>query len=481
MIYLKKSSLRAAVFDESGQITVWLSLCFLVFLALYLVCLRSVQKQYRRQQAEQAVEAGMFSLFSEYEPHLLERYDLFCLDLSFAGGVQRDDQLCSRLWKHMAGQLADAAGEFPEGLELQGVFIQDPERLTDGGGAVFYQQAVRIMKEKSGISMAQDWILQQEFREKAEKESERFQEDCEKYEGVVQNYEEGEEGEMDAEAWQWDGLRDSFLCSMAIPGHQEISGKAVNLTEAPSVRPLSVGSGNADGTEGNLMEKQWFISYLCEYLPQAQEVLAEAEEKYGEERWLDYQMEYVLCGHASDQENLEQVILQILLLREGVNYVFLLSHPEYSDQAQTLAVLLAGLTGNAELINGLKQLILLGWAYGESVVELRQLLAGYELSVWKTEENWQVPLSGLLALIGDPGKYDTQDRKQQGMGYEAYLRMFLTLLSSETLAMRTLDVIEGELQLMDGCSRIHVDHCADRLTARIWFEDIYLERTYGYE
>ena len=90
-------------------------------------------------------------------------------------------------------------------------------------------------------------------------------------------------------------------------------------------------------------------------------------------------------------------------------------------------------------------------------------------------------MSGLLALIGDPGKYDTQDRKQQGMGYEAYLRMFLTLLSSETLAMRTLDVIEGELQLMDGCSRIHVDHCADRLTARIWFEDIYLERTYGYE
>lgn len=47
--------------------------------------------------------------------------------------------------------------------------------------------------------------------------------------------------------------------------------------------------------------------------------------------------------------------------------------------------------------------------------------------------------------------------------------------------MRTLDVVEGELQRIDGCSRIHVDHCADRLTARIWFEDIYLERTYGYE
>lgn len=174
MIYLKKSSLRAAVSDESGGITAWLSLCFLVFLALYLACLQSVQRQYRRQQAEQAVEAGMFSLFSEYEPHLLERYDLFCLDLSFAGGVQRDDWLCSRLWKHMAGQLADAAGKFPEGLEPQGIFIQDPERLTDDGGAVFYQQAVRIMKEKSGVSLAQDWIRQQEFREQAGKKRNVF-------------------------------------------------------------------------------------------------------------------------------------------------------------------------------------------------------------------------------------------------------------------------------------------------------------------
>ncbi len=57
----------------AGQITVWTALCFLVFLGLYLVCLQSVQKQYQKKQAEQAVETGMFSLFSEYEPHLLKQ------------------------------------------------------------------------------------------------------------------------------------------------------------------------------------------------------------------------------------------------------------------------------------------------------------------------------------------------------------------------------------------------------------------------
>ena len=113
MIYLKKSSLRAAVSDESGGITAWLSLCFLVFLALYLACLQSVQRQYRRQQAEQAVEAGMFSLFSEYEPHLLERYDLFCLDLSFAGGVQRDDWLCRPPVEAYGRSAGGCSGQIP--------------------------------------------------------------------------------------------------------------------------------------------------------------------------------------------------------------------------------------------------------------------------------------------------------------------------------------------------------------------------------
>ena len=36
-----------------------------------------------------------------------------------------------------------------------------------------------------------------------------------------------------------------------------------------------------------------------------------------------------------------------------------------------------------------------------------------------------------------------------------------TIQSSETLAMRGLDIIEGQLQKNAGCERIHVDHCID--------------------
>ncbi|MDE6896377.1 MAG: hypothetical protein K2P43_09385, partial [Lachnospiraceae bacterium] len=226
-----------------------------------------------------------------------------------------------------------------------------------------------------------------------------------------------------------------------------------------------------------IIQKQWFISYLCEYMNHAQEMLPKART----EGYLDYQLEYIIAGKSSDQENLGDVIGRLLLIREGMNYVFLLTHPALREKAELLSLVLAGMTGNGGLIKSLEQLILLGWAYGESLVEVRQLLQGYELVAVKTEADWQVSLSGLLPALSDPGRYDTQVQRQDGISYETCLRIFLMLQPAETLSMRAIDVIEGEVRQMDGFLKLHLDHCVDYLTAQIWMEDLYLERSYGYE
>jgi hypothetical protein len=454
---------------QSGQITVWLALGFLVFLTLYLACLQSIQKQSQRRWAEQATENGMFSLFSEYEPHLLEKYGLFYLDASFQSGTEKQDELCSHLWQFTDRNLT-------ESLELQGVNVKNLVRATDAGGAVFYQQAIQVMKERSGADLLEDLVFTDSQMEEYEENSQKFQEDLETYRDSVENYED-EDDELEDEAYEWDGLTDSFTLSMAIPDTFTLSGKSVNLQSVPSHRTLSIGTGKATGNENGLIQKQWFLSYLDQYLTDAQEMLPEEST----DSYLDYQREYVLFGNASDQKNLEQAIQRILLIREGVNYVFLLNHPEYSDKADTLAFLLAGLTGNEVLIDSVKHLILLGWAYGESLVEVRQLLYGSKLPVVKSSEDWQVPLSGLLTLLGNPGRYDQKSNREEGIGYDDFLRGFLTILPAETLAMRSLDVVEGELQKIDGCQKIHLDHCLEELTAQIWMDGIYLERTYGYE
>ena len=480
MISSRRLCLRAAVFKKvSGQVTVFLTLWFLVFLGLYLVCLQSVWKQYQRKQAEQAVEAGMFSLFSEYEPHLFGQYDLFCLDTSFGGGAERPEEIAGHLWQFTEQNLTDASGDTLYGLKLEGVHIDGMIRMTDAAGAAFYRQAVKIMKERTGVSIAEDWVLQDLFQSGSEENTRRFQEDCAAYEGSVRSYEDAEEEEerMDPEARRWDGIWNEFTLSKAVPGDHAVSEKTVDPGVMPSERELSVGIGRAAGTEDQLIQKQWFISYLCEYMKQAQEMLPEQRT----EGWLDYQLEYVIAGKASDEENLGAVITRLLLMREGMNYVFLLTHPELKQKAEALAFVLAGMTGNPEIIEGLKQLILLGWAYGESLVEVRQLLEGKELAAVKGMGEWQVPLSGLLPLLKDPGRYDAQKSVQEGISYEAFLRIFLTLESAETLSMRALDVIEGELRCLEECRNLHLDHCVDGLTAQVWMETVHLERSYGYE
>lgn len=481
MRFLKRSSPRAAVYKKAaGQITVWTALCFLVFLGLYLVCLQSVQKQYQKKQAEQAVEAGMFSLFSEYEPHLLKQYDLFFLDTSFGGGAERTDELSSHLWQFVENNAAS------DGLSLQGVDIKSMVRMTDGSGAALFRQGVEIMKEKTGVSLAEDWLLQELFVEGSEENTRKFQEDCEDYEGTVRDYEDEEEEEededgedrsLDPEARQWDGLWNGFTLDKAVPEEYQLSTKSAVLENVPSHRELSVGVGLSAGTENQIIQKQWFISYLCEYMDHAQEMLPKART----EGYLDYQLEYIIAGKSSDQENLGDVIGRLLLIREGMNYVFLLTHPALREKAELLSLVLAGMTGNGGLIKSLEQLILLGWAYGESLVEVRQLLQGYELVAVKTEADWQVSLSGLLPALSDPGRYDTQVQRQDGISYETCLRIFLMLQPAETLSMRAIDVIEGEVRQMDGFLKLHLDHCVDYLTAQIWMEDLYLERSYGYE
>ena len=191
MIFLKKLFHRPVGSKKKGSITVWLTLSFLVFLGLYLICLQSVQKQSAKRRAEQAVENGMFSLFSEYEPHLLDKWDLFYIDTSFQGGTEKREELCSHLWKFIQENITNVRGKPLDGLNLQGVNLEDLVRATDGDGAVFYHQAIEVMKEKWGQDLVEDWLLGTEQREELLTQAEEMQRDYEESRRIVMDYDDG--------------------------------------------------------------------------------------------------------------------------------------------------------------------------------------------------------------------------------------------------------------------------------------------------
>ena len=63
-----------------------------------------------------------------------------------------------------------------------------------------------------------------------------------------------------------------------------------------------------------------------------------------------------------------------------------------------LAGIVSALLGNPGLTEVVAQGVLMAWAYGESIMDLRVLTAGGKVPSVKTKETWKLSLSGLLKL-----------------------------------------------------------------------------------
>lgn len=97
-----------------------------------------------------------------------------------------------------------------------------------------------------------------------------------------------------------------------------------------------------------------------------------------------------------------------------------------------------------EAVEALKQMILVAWAGGESVMDLRCLLDGRKVPLVKSADKWVVSLSQLPLLLTDGGSVRGND-SGEGVGYSDYIRMFLFLKSVPEITMRTLDCVEEAL------------------------------------
>ena len=134
--------------------------------------------------------------------HLLEQYDLFYLDTSFRSGKENRDELCSHLWKFTEDNLKRAQGgngtEFTDERDRGQRLCQGHGRRWNGllsAGGPGYEGA-------DGLSLAEDWIWDEQFREELNESSEKFQKDCQAYEDSVVDYEDEEET-LDGDAYSW--------------------------------------------------------------------------------------------------------------------------------------------------------------------------------------------------------------------------------------------------------------------------------------
>ncbi len=91
---------------------------------------------------------------------------------------------------------------------------------------------------------------------------------------------------------------------------------------------------------------------------------------------LDYELEYILAGRESDKGNLETVAKKLVMLRFVPNYIYLQTSSTKQAEARAAAGTLCTLLGSPGGYRGSGAGILLAWAYGESVMDVRSLFNG---------------------------------------------------------------------------------------------------------
>lgn len=410
--------LQKTEWQFKGEITAFLSLLFILILSLVGVLVESASIQITRSRKRADVNTALESVFAEYHTEMLHIYDVF---VRF--GCE-EDRMQDRLEYYGAGNMSHSLAKV--------------RLLTDDSGNPYYNQVVRYMKSQLGIHTDSSKVVEEEELFFYETERDEVFADLD---GLLAEEETGLTKENNPMNWARN-LKSTGLLSLLVPNSKTLSNSTIAVETLPTHRTLQKGTDTQK--EQNATGGKWlFVRYLKEHF--ANYTTKETSKP------LLYEQEYLLAGEDGDRENLEAVCKKILNMRMALNYAYLLSDTQRQAEAEAMALSLCAMVLNPEIAPLVKQALLLVWAYGESIVDVRGLLKEKKVPVIKTSETWQLQLANVTKL-GTNEEISGEKDYEQGITYEDYLESLLLLENKEDLCMRSLDLIEANLH-------IKTDHC----------------------
>jgi predicted nucleic acid-binding Zn-ribbon protein len=229
------------------------------------------------------------------------------------------------------------------------------------------------------------------------------------------------------------------LLTLVLPEGSEISKGVINGDSFPSASMTEDGKVTA-----NLLDRIIFEEYCGRFLTS---FLSE------EDKDIKYEMEYMVSGKKSDEDNLKQVVTDIVAIREGMNLIHILSDSQKREEAKALAGLITGVTGTAPLTGVVAFFIMGVWALGESIVDVKMLLEGKNVVFLKSKETWNLTLSNLLEL-GNTGTASGGKEGDKGIDYTGYLKLLLFLGKQQIQNYRLMDVIQWNVCRKQGDFRM---------------------------
>lgn len=434
---------------KKGEITVFLSLLFVLMVSFILAVAESAVLQTAKNEARLYTDQAVYSVFGEFQRELQERYGIFAVEGSYESGDFREERITNRMHYYGSPEIEH---------EITGI-----QFLTDSSGRPFREQAIRYMEEVYGIEVIKDltglsetWEEQQIVGKDTEVKSEKLSEDLD----ALLSETESSLPAQDNPLPNIEKIRKTGITALVFPKEKQISGKSISSQSRLCSRDIRSGRGSfpartdLDTVTGRLL----FHEYI---LKKFSHVLSE-ETGIRQDQTLDYEVEYILEGKEKDADNLEAVLRKLMVIRTGINYAYLQTDAAKQAEAEALALTLSSLIGLPVITEAVKQVLLAAWAFGESIMDLRALMGGKRAALVKNSDNWQLGLSALLTLGTEADTRPGSD-VQNGMNYQEHLRLLLFLESGETAAIRALDRIEQNLVYTQKLEFFRADACVTRI------------------
>lgn len=470
-----------------GSITIWLSLVMCVILSLILVCIQSARTSAARAFLSICFDQSLFSEFARYDRILYEKYGLLAVDAGFGGG---DIDFST-----VAAEINDAAEELISVNEdlfrcsLEETDITGYVLATDSGAAALRSQICDLMTVKLGadgvnrlLGMVEDNLpvvreqeekgtenpeatkeaYEQQKAEAAARQAEREAQEAleQETDGDPDGEEPGGSGSEEPEGLvevpadfrnpldNYEAIMRMGIYNIILPDPTNLSTRSIDRNTLAENRPFQNGMGNFPPDESNAAEHLLMAAYIRDFFPN---FLSSSQEE-----GLQYQAEFAIAGGGSDAENLKSVLNRLLLIRMGLNYIYLLLFsPDKQAEATGVALIIASIFLNPELTEVIAQILLIAWAYCEAMMDLKTLLAGGREPLIKDETTWQLSLEQ-MAFFSAGTQVDTSRR---GLSYEDYLILLLCMVPDSDLTKRTLDLLEYNRRIIGNDPSFQIDSC----------------------
>lgn len=472
-----------------GYITVFLSLSLTLILSLVFTVIEGARISAIRMKFECVADIGMNSVLAEYHRELLEQYDLLFVDTAYGGSHpdigNTEAHLKDYIQKNLrtTGKGGWNVRDFLD-MNMQAVEITAYSIASDQEGAVLKRQVTDYMADYPLGAVLEKISLHVGKVQEYGLESRDIDGERQQYEAQIEEIglpeKEVEKGKfekvpLDNPADAANATRSSGVLNLVLDNPSNVSAVKVNTGEYISHRARIQGTGlSAEAAEISGQPNELvFEAYLFEKFGY-----------YGQEldkSLMKYQVEYILAGQDTDWQNLEQTAKRLLRWREAANVLYILSDTAKVAEAEAMAMALAAVTLLPALAEPVKYTILFAWAYVESLQDVKTLLSGGRVPLFKTAADWKTGINSIKNVRGSL----TEDKGGNGLNYKEYLQIMLFLQDKSDRTYRAMDIMEMDIRRTPGNARFRLDGCFDTYEARLsvasGFGYVYeMTRKYGF-